>query len=294
MRSVRFKVDVVDNQVDILAGELDARHRDLLEGAENARQEDGRDVLPEVATVDADEVVASLAELGERVAEVLEGVSDGFERAVVSGVVEELAGFVRKGVGIPLPVGIALDDLARAVVQRVELTARAVRRDVARVVDRAFKQRLELGPDLLDALVVADVPVQLVASLERAVERSGERLDDLAQQADGVFGLLVRFGLDVLELGGRLFGSLLELVDPLVGVLAPQTVQGVDGVLVLGLALDLVGNVAPALDHGVLDIGRELLVDIVLELLGRGCKVSSGRIFEAIKGRKGDALRDPS
>ena len=296
----RRERDVVDDEVKVLGRELDARERDLLEGAEDAREEDGRDVLPQVAAVDADEVVARLAELGHGVAEVLERVADGDEGAVVGGVVEELLHLGHEHVGVALPVGVRLDDVARAVVDRLELARRLVARDVARVVQGAVEQLLEVVPDGLDAVVALDVGVELVGGLERAVDRARELLDEVAEERDGVLGLVVDLGVDVLELGRRLLGGALELVLGEVEVLAAEAAQRVDGVLVLGLGLDLVDDGAPALDDGVLGVGRQLLLDVLLELRARARKNGSATARRRLGerggkgGEKRDAQHDPS
>lgn len=125
----RLELDVVDDEVDVLAREFDAREGDHLDCAEETRQEHGRDILPERSAVNPDEVVSGLGEDGDRVAEVFEGVAEGDERAVVGGVVEELLDFRDEGVRVALPVGVAVDDRAGAVVDRLEAAA-GLRTDV--------------------------------------------------------------------------------------------------------------------------------------------------------------------
>lgn len=142
--------------------------------------------------------------------------------------------------------------------------------------------------------------MELVGGLERAVDRARELLDEVAEERDGVLGLVVDLGVDVLELGRRLLGGALELVLGEVEVLAAEAAQRVDGVLVLGLGLDLVDDGAPALDDGVLGVGRQLLLDVLLELRARARKNGSATARRRLGerggkgGEKRDAQHDPS
>ena len=96
----RFETNVVDDEVQVFRGELDAGQRDFFERTEEAREEHLRDVLPQIAATRTDQVDARLGKIKRRLAELLARVRDGEERLVVRGVFEELLRLRNRLVGV--------------------------------------------------------------------------------------------------------------------------------------------------------------------------------------------------
>ena len=98
-----FESNVVDDEVEVFGSEFDTRERDFLEGTEESGKENLRYILPEVSSSSSNEVDTGLGKVESRFSELLASVSEGDERLVVGGTVEELLRFADRVVGILLP-----------------------------------------------------------------------------------------------------------------------------------------------------------------------------------------------
>lgn len=207
-----------------------------MKSTEKTRDDDLGDVAPSAGI---DEGEASLEELLASKLEAIDGVSKLEESLVVGGIVESSVDLVDERIGVPLPRGVLLGDVLSVVVELLNLPLRLARSGVSSIVDGTVGEGIDLVDELLEALVLLEVSDDLVGRGKDRVEGSGEGLDDLTEEGEGVVGGGV--GLDG-SVGFDGLGDLLDLVAGGVGVLADETEEGVKRVLVLGRGLDLVDD----------------------------------------------------
>lgn len=136
----RFETNVVDDEVQVFRGELDAGQRDFFERTEEAREEHLRDVLPQIAATRTDQVDARLGKIKRRLAELLARVRDGEERLVVRGVFEELLRLRNRLVGVLFPP----TDVERVPCQCTD-SRRAVSEEEGECTYSAFASTIDLA-----------------------------------------------------------------------------------------------------------------------------------------------------